>query len=157
MIKKCKRCNNDFITDDKRRKFCGKDCFTKYQANNPNEGTFKKNSEPWNKGTKGVMKPNKTSFKKGQVGVNHKNVGEITIVKDKSGTSRNYIKVNEPNIWIPYAKFLWLEAFRELKANYVLHHKNNRSDDDRLENLMLVTRTEHPKLHSRWNTKNIAR
>jgi hypothetical protein len=124
------------------------------KGSKPNKTSFKKGQEPWNKGTTGIMKANSGSFKKGQEGINWKPVGTITQRKDKSGTIRNWIKTKEPNVWIEYAKYVWLKSGKKLKKNYCLHHINNRSDDDRIENLLMVSRQDHPKLHNRWNTKN---
>ncbi len=81
-------------------------------------------------------------------------IGTIRQRKDKAGTIRNWIKIGEPNKWIELAKYRWLESGKELIKGMCLHHINNRSDDDRIENLVLVSRREHPKLHNRWNTKN---
>ena len=125
------------------------------KAQKPNSTSFKKGNIPWNKGTKGLIKPNKGSWKKGQRGKNWKPVGTKSIRKDKSGTRRRWIKIKEPNIWIEYAKYLWLKSGRKLKKNYCLHHISNNSLDDRIENLILVTRSDHVKLHNRWNTKNV--
>lgn len=125
------------------------------RGNLPNQTSFKKGQIPWNKGTKGVMKANSGSFKKGQKGTNWKSVNTITIRKDKSGTQRQWIKIQEPNIWTEYAKYLWLKAGRKLTKGFCLHHINLNSLDDRIENLCLVSRKDHPKIHNRWNTKNI--
>ncbi len=119
-----------------------------------NKTSFEKGQIPWNKGLKGIMKANSGSFKKGQKGINCKPIGTKTIRKEKSGTKRRYIKIKEPNVWIEYAKYLWVKSGRKLKKGFCLHHIGLDSLDDRLENLCLVSRIDHPKLHNRWNTKN---
>lgn len=81
-------------------------------------------------------------------------VGTIRQRKDKNGTKRNFIKVKEPKTWMELARYVWNKAGRKFVVGMCLHHINNRSDDDRIENLILVSRNEHPKLHNRWNTKN---
>ena len=120
----------------------------------PNKTSFKKGIIPWNKGKFGYMGANQTSFKKGQKGINWKPVGIVSVRKDKSGTERHWIKISEPNIWIEKAKYMWLKSQRKLIQGMCLHHINNNSSDDRLDNLILVSRKDHPKLHNRWNTKN---
>jgi hypothetical protein len=124
------------------------------KENEPNKTSFKKGSIPWNKGLKGVMRPNSGSFKKGQKGINWKPIGTQRIRIEKSGTKRRYIKIKEPNIWIEFAKYIWLRANRKLRKGFCLHHISRNSLDDKLENLILVSRQDHPKLHNRWNTKN---
>ena len=52
------------------------------------------------------------------------------------------------------AKKVWSDMGKSLKEGYCLHHKNNDSLDDRFENLMLISRSEHPHLHNKYNTKN---
>lgn len=121
----------------------------------PNKTAFKKGAVPWNKGKKGYMGANKTSFKKGVRGMHWRPVGTTTIRKDKAGTQRKWIKYAEPNKWMEYYRFVWLEAGRSLKRGYVIHHVNCDSSDDRIENLISISRADHPKLHNRWNTKNI--
>ena len=123
-------------------------------GNKPNKTSFKKGIIPWNKNTKGLMKSNSGSFRKGQKGINWKPIGSMTIKKEGSGTRRKFIKIKEPNKWIEYAKYLWIKSGRKLKHGYCLHHINNDSFDDRIENLIFVSRQDHPKLHNRWNTKN---
>lgn len=119
-----------------------------------NSGAFKKGTVPWNKGKSVRLSP-KSEFKKGQPSINWKPVGTITVRLDKhSKTKRNWIKVEEPKTWIELAKYVWLKAGRQLTKGMCLHHINNRSDDDRIENLMLVSRQEHPKLHNHKNTRN---
>ncbi len=115
----------------------------------PNKTAFKKGSKPWNKGLVGIMKPNKGSFKKGHKPINYLPLGTIKIRVEKSGTRRRFIKNKEPNVWIEYAKYIWLKSGRKIKKNYCLHHINNDSLDDRVENLLYVSRQEHPKLHNR--------
>lgn len=124
------------------------------RGSKPNRTTFKKGSIPWNKGTKGVMKSNSGSFRKGQQPTNWTPVGTTKFRKDKYGVKRKWIKLKEPNVWVAYYKYVWLRARRKLTKGMCLHHINNNSLDDRLENLMIVSRPDHPKLHNRWNTKN---
>ena len=111
------------------------------------------------KGKKGIHLSPKSEFKKGQKSVNWLPVGTIKFRIEKSRnkqqfTKRRFIKVKEPSVWIEYAKYLWLKSKRKLKKGFCLHHINNNSLDDRVENLILVSRQDHPKLHNRWNTKN---
>ena len=151
----CLFCKKEFHPSNKWRKFCSLICYWKYLSKNKPKNGFKKGNIPWNKNTKGIMKVNSGSFKKGRKSEKWKPIKIITQRKDKSGTIRNWIKIKEPNTWIEYAKYLWLKAGKKLVKGFCLHHINLDSSDDRLENLCLVSRKDHPKIHNRWNTKNI--
>ena len=124
------------------------------KGNKPNKTAFRAGQIPWNKGTKGLSKPNSGTFKKGNKGSRWRPVGTISIRKDKSGTRRRWIKIQEPNKWLEYAKFLWINAGRKLIVGCCLHHIDLNSSNDCIENLCLVSRKDHPKIHNRWNTKN---
>lgn len=89
-----------------------------------------------------------TEFKKGCKAHNKKELGAKTQRIDKGGQIRNWIKIKEPNEWMPYYHFIWLKSGRKIPKGLCLHHKNHKPNDDRLANLMLVTRAEHLKLHN---------
>jgi hypothetical protein len=64
MKKSCLECGEEIIKPSNysykqwdKKKYCSNKCSTKNK-----KSIFKKGQEPWNKGTKGVMKPNKTSW-----------------------------------------------------------------------------------------------
>lgn len=97
---------------------------------------FEKGQEPWNKGTKGIMKVNKTSFKKGSSG-NWKGgkrktkFGYVMFLKPKHPfrTMNNYVLEHR----------LVMENIlgRYLKRSEIVHHMNGIKDDNRPENLKL--------------------
>lgn len=109
--------------------------------------SFKKGHTPWNKDMKGLHLSPETQFKKGHKPANKLDVGTITQRTDKYGTHRKFIKVAEPNSWKPYAVFIWEEAYGPVRKGEVIHHINKNALDDRIENLMMVTRAEHLRLH----------
>ena len=43
---------------------------------------------------------------------------------------------------------------RSLERDEIVHHINHNKKDNRIENLLVMKRPDHPKLHNRWNTKN---
>ena len=49
---------------------------------------------------------------------------------------------------------IWIEKNGEIPSEYILHHINGDGKDNRLENLKLVTRSEHTKLHPKGSKKN---
>ena len=124
------------------------------KGSKPNATAFKSGSTPWNKGKKGIHLSPDSEFKKGRESENKLPIGTKTIRTEKSGTRRRFIKTKEPNVWIEYAKYLWLKSGRKIKKGMCLHHISRNSLDDRVKNLILVSRQDHPKLHNRWNTKN---
>lgn len=113
-----------------------------HQINCPRTGRFDKGNEPWNTGTKGLMKANKTSFKKGTTPLNIRPVGSERITKD----GYRAIKVAEPNKWELLQRHVW----------YTAHGSDNRPDNLRfidgnklnceLSNLQPVTNSEHIRL-----------
>src|SRR3990167_1329429 len=153
--KRCKFCGISYHSTDKRRKFCCLQCYWKFSSKYGNIGFFRKGQIPWNKNIKGIHFSPSTEFKKGNNPINWKPIETISYRIDNNGVLRYWIKIKEPNIWIELSKYIWVKAGRNLRKGMLLHHINNDSSDDRLENLMLISRKQHPKLHSRWNTRNV--
>ena len=62
---------------------------------------------------------------------------------NKSGYVMEHILIVEENIG------------RHLNENEVVHHKNKIRNDNRIENLMVMTKTEHTRLHNKekWTKK----
>ena len=99
------------------------------------------------RGKKGVCLSPETQFKKGHIPFNKLPVGSKTIRVDKNGTSRRWIKVEEPNIWIPYPVHVWMTSSGKIPKGFILHHIDENALNDDIDNLCLVTRATHIKLH----------
>jgi len=118
------------------------------KGNKPNMTSFKKEHKPWNKGLKGIHFSPKTEFKKGQKGINWEVVGSINYRIDKGNKKRRWIKIAEPNIWIEYAKFIWIKNNGKIPKDYLIHHVDENTLNDTINNLCLLTRKEHFERHN---------
>lgn len=102
-------------------------------------GCFEKGDKPWNTGTKGLCKPNSGNFKSGQLAWNKKPIGYERICS-KDGYV--LIKVAEPNVFKLKHRVIWENENGSIPKGYVLAFKNMNKTDCRLENLILMTKSE---------------
>lgn len=172
ITKKCLNCGKEFQVQNYRKdtaKFCCKSCASKYnyetilknidqsykKGNQFRKGlkpsnSFPKGHIPWNKGLKGIHLSPNSEFKKGRTNKSNLEVGSITKRTDKNGKARNYIKIAEPNVWKELYVYVWEQEHGKLPKGCVLHHINKISDDDRLENIVCLTRAEHINIHRKY-------
>ena len=111
------------------------------------ETRFAKGAVPWNKDLKGTHYSPATEFKKGHLPAQHKHVGTIEIRNDKCGKQFRFIKISGilqgKHKWIPYARYLWLKAGRDIPpGHFVVHYDGDTLNDD-LCNLRCVNRPGH--------------
>lgn len=102
-------------------------------------GCFEKGSVPPNKGTKGLTGANRTSFKKGQSVWNTKPIGYERIDK-KDGYV--HIKIAEPNVFALKHRHEWEKHYGPVPDNHVVAFKNQDKTDCRIENLILMSKSE---------------
>lgn len=95
---------------------------------------------------KGIHISPNTEFKKGQK--SNKKV-EIGTIKERcvKGVKRNFIKIAEPDVWQRYYVYLWEKENGKIPKGCVIHHINKIPNDDRIENLVCLTRSEHMNIH----------
>jgi hypothetical protein len=106
------------------------------------KGTFKKGHK-----SKGGLKKgqiNQTSFKKGQDSWNKAKEGEIRIWTSNR-ESRNWIKIKGK--WKKYSRYLWEKEIGKIPTGMQVHHKNENTLDDRIENYELKSSAEHMNIH----------
>ena len=54
-----------------------------------------------------------------------------------------------PNTRVLEHRFVWEQAHGPIPVGYVIHHRNDVKTDNRLENLALLTNSQHRSLHAR--------
>lgn len=148
----CEHCGEEFFRWNRRsaRKFCGQPCYQLWKRNNLTGGRFEKGIEPWNKGTKGVMRSNSGSFQKGVESAQKQPIGAVTIRTDKSGKERAWAKISDNGDsydWMPRAVLVWRRKYGPIPRGKVVHHKDRNTLNDVLSNLELVTRGGHLSEH----------
>ena len=116
---------------------------------------FIKGHKPWNKNKKRIHLSLKSEWKKGMKGRNWIPVGTITQRKAKSGITRNFIKIKEPNISMPLAKYVWIKKYGKILKGDIIHHRDGNKINDKEKNLIALPRTDHPIFDSQWGLKQL--
>ncbi len=133
-----------------------------------NSGSFEKGNTPWNKGTKNIMKPNKTSFKKGQKswnkGISDNRLKKYLLNLSTEEKKKIYKKISDSKkgdkspTWKGggrkflrkiYRKKAEKISGRKLKPNEMVHHIDGDWRNNKLENLSIVSKSEHARIHWR--------
>lgn len=100
-----------------------------------------------------------TEFKKGCVPDNKLPIGAVTIRQARNDSPRWWIKVAAPNTWILHAVHIWIAHKGEVSSGLVVHHLDGDTVNDAVENLILLSRSEHRRVHhnellsGKWTNK----
>lgn len=166
--KKCKCCGRPFYVKKYRENtalYCSKSCSSKanydkqlryishdyakgnqYRKGLRPTNSFEKGHIPWNKGIKGIHLSKESEFQKGRTSLTKCPIGTIK-ERNEKGKIRNFIKIAQPNKWEYYYVYLWKQKNGEIPKGCVIHHINKIPNDDRIENLICLTRAEHINIH----------
>ena len=168
----CEICGRSFQVKNYRAKtarFCSQQCGGVWHAKNrlaqykhtftsenaprrygqvpPN--AFQAGDTPWNKGKKGIHCSPDTEFKKGYISHKRVPVGTVRIYARKNRDDvRAFIKTAEPNTWKLRSVAIWEAVNGPIPRGKVIHHIDEDTLNDTIENLQLLSRAEHLKVHS---------
>lgn len=170
---RCEICKGQFTVRKYREKtarFCSKSCKYRWDSermkgNNFADGhepwnkglkgihlspetEFKKGSVPWNKDVKGLHHSPETEFKKGRVAEHRLPVGSVTERTDKQGKQRFWVKIEEPNVWMPRARYVWEQKNGKIPEGLIIHHIDENPSNDDISNLAMLTKAEHAMIHA---------
>lgn len=103
---------------------------------------FKIGLKPWNKNKKGIHLSSNSEFKKG---TKPWNAGKGVPYFDKS---TGYMKISIFGKQLKYHRYVMEEHLgRKLAVAELVHHKNYNKLDNRINNLEIILRSEHMRLH----------
>lgn len=157
--KKCLVCGREFSVVParaERSKYCSKACLGKANAerlrgnkhavgSGPNSGSFKKGDVPWNKDLKDIHLSPSSEFKEGRRAEHYVPPGTMTIRADRNGNRRRWIKTVDG--WFQLANILYAQKHGPIPDGSVVHHKDRDTLNDSLDNLVLMTRSQHMSEH----------
>ena len=141
----CKMCNNIFnIRISEKKIFCCKECYNKYNE-------IKREQAYNNLINKQKNKKEKQANNKIQVKKQKNKQSKINkqIIKKKQNINPyNYITIKKGNI-LEHRLIMENYLGRKLLYNEIVHHVNGDTKDNRIENLQLMTKSEHTLLHKK--------
>jgi len=99
---------------------------------------------------RGARRAPGTEFQPGTKPHNTLPAGSVTtrVRHKRHGDTRVWVKMAEPNVWRERAVVVWEAANGPRLRGNVIHHINGNPMDDRIENLVSLTRAEHARVHA---------
>jgi hypothetical protein len=89
-----------------------------------------------------------TEFKPGQIPRTKLPVGSVRMRFRTGDTPRAWIKIAEPHHWIPRAQYVWMLHHGAIPRGHEIHHLNEKTLDDTIDNLLCLSSSEHGKAHT---------
>jgi hypothetical protein len=106
---------------------------------------FKKGNIPWNKDLKGIHLSPKSEFKKGERSGEKNNTWKGGVQTPVNDCVHLYDGVGKRK---RRPRVIYEEHHGKLPNNYVIFHKNGNKYDDKIENLIAITRAELLKINT---------
>lgn len=150
----CEICNKMFqvpasdhrIKEGKKIRFCSRKCMG--VSNKKGEYKHCKYCEKLFYTTRNIFCSSKCACEYKKVNYNHKTYYENGYICEyhngynKKGNVKQHRRIMEEYIG------------RKLKENEIVHHKNGDKTDNRIDNLQIMTRSEHSSMHRKEEKKN---
>lgn len=125
-VKMCLNCSREFVPKRKEQIYCSRSCASVSKG---------KKSSQW-------MSTKKNAFKTGRL------VTEDGYIKVQCG---NHPWLRKNHYMSEHVKVMEEYIGRRIRPNEVVHHKDGNKTNNEILNLVLLTRREHHRLHSRIN------
>jgi len=114
----------------------------------PTPTSFKKGHRPWNADLKGIHLSPGSEFKPGRPNERRVPVGTIRIrTRRRDNKPRAFVKIGEPDKWRLRAVIVWERAHGPIPHGKLIHHVDDDTLNDAIENLECITRAEHVARH----------
>ena len=138
--RQCETCGNTLLARQKR--FCSKPCYGKFLKENPeHRNHFKPGAIPWNKGLVGYMAGDKHwNWKGGR----RKHSGGYIEVK-----CEDHPRANSGGYVMEHRLVVEQHLGRLLEDGEVVHHIDGNRKNNEIDNLDIMTNSEHSALHAR--------
>lgn len=133
---KCIYCKKEFIQRRHKQKYCGTSCQMRYEYENGIRDKFKTGENA----RKAIRQKSIDRFKA------HPNM-----IISKRGYKMIYIPMNG---WKKYHHYIWEKNYGNILNGYAIHHINLNKLDNRIENLQMIEKHEHHKLHDKLRKRN---
>jgi len=144
---KCTNCNKEYErkTKPKEQNFCSVSCQNKWQYENGVRDAQKITEKAHQTlRDKGHYKRDNT-YLQGENNPAWKGGRNIT--------QKGYVRIRKFGGYVLEHRYVWEQANGEIPPGYQIHHINHNKQDNRLENLQLLSNSEHQKLHNQPKDK----